>query len=311
MTLTAITNRTDQNNLLRGIWKGRAGYAFILPLFAFFIVFKALPIARSVWLVFMEYDFLKPSADHFVGLANFVQWAQDPRVLHAFWISIKFFLMSTPPLVVFGLLIALAIDRIRHAGLATLYRVLCYLPVVLPASILYYIWLWMYNPSWGVIDHILITILGINWPWPGWLSDPTAALPALAIMTIWEGVGGVMMLFLVGLNSIPGELYEAARIDGANEWQIAWHVTLPLLQNIFLIVTVLRLQVLGAVVQPLLMTQGGPINATMTYGLQAYYISFRDGNWDMGYGTTWFLILGLLSTGLAYVAWRTFRMEAT
>jgi ABC-type sugar transport system permease subunit len=118
-----------------------------------------------------------------------------------------------------------------------------------------------------------------------------------------------MILFLVGLSSISQELREAAKIDGANEWQIVRHVELPLLKPIFLIVIVMRLQVLGLVEEPLVMTNGSPLRSTMTYGLQAYYISFRDGNWDMGYGSTWFMLLGLLSIITALVAWRLMRQE--
>ena len=118
-----------------------------------------------------------------------------------------------------------------------------------------------------------------------------------------------MVLFLVGLSSISNELREAARIDGANEWQVIRFLELPLLTPIFLIILVLRLQVLGLVEEPLAMTEGGPLRSTMTYGLQAYYISFRDGNWRMGYGSTWFLMLGLISTLAAFFAWKLMRQE--
>jgi ABC-type sugar transport system permease subunit len=119
-----------------------------------------------------------------------------------------------------------------------------------------------------------------------------------------------MILFLVGLSNISNELREAARIDGASEWQVIRFVELPLLKPIFLIILVLRLQVLGLIEEPLVMTDGGPLRTTMTYGLQAYYISFRDGNWNMGYGSTWFLMLGLLSTLTALLAWKLMRQEA-
>jgi ABC-type sugar transport system permease subunit len=126
-------------------------------------------------------------------------------------------------------------------------------------------------------------------------------------MSIWRLMGATMILFLVGLNNIPQELNEAARIDGANEWQLLRHVTLPLLAPIFLVIMVLRLQVLGLIAEPLFMTEGGPVRSTMTYGLQAYYITFRDGNWRMGYGATWFIMLSIFSTLVAFLGWRWFR----
>lgn len=118
-----------------------------------------------------------------------------------------------------------------------------------------------------------------------------------------------MLLFLVGLGTISNEIREAARIDGASEWQVIRHIELPLLVPTFLIVLVLRLQVLGMVEEPLVMTQGSPVRSTMTYGLQAYYISFRDGYWNMGYGSTWLIILGIFSAATAVIAWKLMHKE--
>ena len=142
-----------------------------------------------------------------------------------------------------------------------------------------------------------------------WLRDPATSLISLAIMSVWRLFGVTMILFLVGLNSISQELREAAKIDGANEWHIVRYLELPLLKPIFLIVIVMRLQVLGLVEEPLVMTDGGPLRSTMTYGLQSYYISFRDGNWDLGYGSTWFIIFGIVSTAAAFIAWKLMRQE--
>jgi ABC-type sugar transport system permease subunit len=116
-----------------------------------------------------------------------------------------------------------------------------------------------------------------------------------------------MMLFLVGLNNISAELIDAAKIDGASVWQEIRYITLPLLRPIFLIILVLRLQVLGVILEPLVMTEGSPIRRTMTYGLQAYYICFRDGNWRQGYGSTWFVMLGIFSSLMAYLGWKRMR----
>lgn len=292
------------------VWEARVAYLFISPMLAFFCVFVVYPFLRTVQLMFMRYEFLRPDRRSFVGLANIIEWAQDPRVLETFWVSVQFFLLYVISSTLLALLVALALDRVARAYLATLYRTIFYLPVVLPAGIIFIVWTWIYDPTWGVMNTLLQNVLGIPWPWDRWLRDPDTALISLVLMSVWRLMGVTMILFLVGLSNISNELREAARIDGASEWQVIRFVELPLLKPIFLIILVLRLQVLGLIEEPLVMTEGSPLRTTMTYGLQAYYISFRDGNWNMGYGSTWFLMLGLLSTLTALLAWKLMRQEA-
>lgn len=295
--------------LKKRIWSGRNGYLFIIPMLIFYLIFVFYPFFRTLMLVFMRFEFLRPDRRAFVGLDNLIEWVQDPRVLETAWVSIKFFLYYVPASIIIALAVALVLDRVGRANLATIYRTIFYLPVVLPASIIFLIWTWIYDPQWGVLNTLLIEVLNIDWPWAMWLRDPDTSLISLAIMSVWRLMGVTMILFLVGLSSISQELREAAKIDGANEWHIVRYLELPLLKPTFLIVLVMRLQVLGLVEEPLVMTDGGPLRSTMTYGLQSYYISFRDGNWDLGYGSTWFIILGLVSTVTALVAWRLMRRE--
>jgi ABC-type sugar transport system permease subunit len=291
------------------IWRGRVGYLFILPMLIIHAIFVLYPFFRTVMLMFMNFEFLRPDRTGFIGLGNLIEWAKDPRVLETFWVSVKFFLYYVPSSVLLALVVALVLDRVGRKRLAALYRTIFYLPVVLPASIIFIIWTWIYDPSWGVMNTLFNNVLHINWPWEMWLRDPATSLPSLAFMSVWRLMGVTLILFLVGLSNISNELREAAKIDGANEWQIVRFLELPLLKPIFLIVLVMRLQVLGLVEEPLVMTDGGPLRSTMTYGLQAYYISFRDGNWDMGYGSTWFILLGIFSTLAAFLAWKFMRQE--
>ena len=295
--------------LMKRIWDGRAGYLYIFPMLIFYALFVLYPFFRTLILMFMRFEFLRPDRKAFIGLDNLVEWVQDPRVPETFLVSIKFFLYYVPSSILVALIVALVLDRVGRAYLATAYRTIFYLPVVLPASIIFIIWTWIYDPQWGVLNTLLMDVLKIDWPWPMWLSDPATSLISLAIMSVWRLFGVTMILFLVGLSSISKELREAAKIDGANEWHIVRYLELPLLKPIFLIVIIMRLQVLGLVEEPLVMTNGGPLRSTMTYGLQAYYISFHDGNWDLGYGSTWFIILGVVSTVTAFVAWKLMRQE--
>ena len=308
LTSGAVPAARSRGNLLQRIWKAKLAYLLLIPLLIFYGLFVLYPSFRTIQFVFMQYEFLRPDRVHFSGLENIIRWIQDPRVLETTWVTIKFFLMYVPSSTLLALVVALALDRVRRVRVATLYRTIFYLPVVLPAGIIFIVWTWIFDPTWGVLNT-LIWNLNIPWPWTRWLADPVSALPSLAFMSVWRLMGVTMILFLVGLGNISNEIRESARIDGASEWQLIRFIELPLLIPTFLIVLTLRLQVLGMVEEPLVMTQGSPVRTTMTYGLQAYYISFRDGNWDMGYGSTWFIILGVFSALTAVLAWKLMHKE--
>ncbi len=279
-------------------------YLFLLPLLAFYLTFTLWPLLRSVWLSFTDYEFLDPRSGDFVGLANYLEWLKDPAVPETLWIAIQFTLMYVAASTLYAFIVAVLLDRVKSANTATVYRVFFFLPVVLPSAVVYYVWKWMYDASYGVFNHLLIDVLHLPIQPIGWLTDPDVALKSLVMMSTWELMGTTMMLFLVGLNNISNDLYEAAKIDGASEWQSLLHITLPMLKPIFLIIVVMRLRVLGIVVEPLVMTLGDPLRSTMTYGLHAYFTSFQWGNYRIGYGATWFVLLGILSTLLAFAGWK-------
>ncbi len=289
-------------------WRPRGesvlGYLFIAPLYLVFGAFVLYPIAVAIRYAFARYRFLRGEPPTFNGLVNLERWISDPLVPETIGITLKYTAIYVPVSTLYALAVALLLDRVISHRLATAYRVLLYLPVVLPASILFHMWKWMYDPTWGVFNQLL-AVAGFS---PlRWLSDPSLALPSIAVAEVWHLMGVTMMLFLVGLNNIPREMSEAAMVDGANPWQVVRDVTLPLLRPIFLIVLVLRLQTLGIVIPPLIMTAGGPIRSTTTYGLQAYFIAFRDEAWNIGYASMWFLMLALFSTVIAFLGWRFVR----
>jgi fructooligosaccharide transport system permease protein len=298
----------SSGSFIERVWKGKLAYLLLVPLLFFYGVFVLYPSLRTFQFVFMRYEFLRPDRVGFNGLDNIIRWFQDPRVLETSWVTVKFFLLYVPASTLLAFMVALALDRVTRVRLASLYRTIFYLPVVLPAGIIFIVWTWIFDPTWGVLNTIIWN-LGIPWPWTKWLASPDSALASLAFMSVWRLMGVTMLLFLVGLGNISNEVREAARIDGASEWQLIRFIELPLLIPTFLIILTLRLQVLGMVEEPLVMTQGSPVRTTMTYGLQAYYISFRDGNWDMGLGSTWFLILGLFSALAAAIAWKLMHRE--
>ena len=295
--------------LLKKMWREKEGYLYIAPLMIFVGVFVFYPIIYTFIITTMRYEFLRPDRREFIGLANYVEWFKDPAVWETGGNTLHFLAIYIPIHIVYGLILALLTHSLINKKATTVYRSLLYLPVVLPMPIVAVAWKWMYDPTLGVFNHLLIDVLGINWQHPGWLSDAGFALQAISIMSIWQFSGWIMMLFLVGLNNIPNELYEAARIDGSNAIKSFFRITLPLLKPTFFVIIIMRLSVLGITVEPLIMTEGGPNRATMTYGLQAYYTAFRWGNWRIGYASTWYVMLALIATVLGVIAWKVLKSD--
>ncbi len=162
--------------LLRNIWNGKIAYFLLIPLLFFYGLFVLYPSFRTVQFVFMRYEFLRPDRVQFNGLANIIRWVQDERVLETTWVTVKFFLMYVPSSTLLALLVALALDRVVRVKLATVYRTIFYLPVVLPAGIIFIVWTWIFDPTWGV----LIPSSGIyTYPGPGhagWQIQPRLCL---------------------------------------------------------------------------------------------------------------------------------------
>lgn len=282
------------------------GYLFILPLILVMGGFVFLPLLNTIRLSFYEYSFIFDTS-RFVGFRNYTDWLVDERTWQSWWVSIKFFIYYVPLNILLSLVIALGIDRIAANYFAGIYRSLLYFPVVLPAAIVFQMWIWLYDPSVGFFA-LTAQALGLDVAF-NWLGNPSLALPALAMMSIWRLMGETIILLLVGLANIPKELTEASRIDGASEWQSIWKITLPLLKPTFFLILILRLRVLGLVVEPLFMTEGGPIGATMTYGLQAFFVFYRND--QVGYASAWFVLLGITSLLLALLLWKTLRPNST
>lgn len=285
----------------RNFWTSRRwhdirwGYGLALPAIALTAVFVVYPLVRSVYLTFFDYSFLM-NEKSFAGFENYIDWVQDPRMWHSAWIALKYFLLYVPPSMVVALLIAVAIDRLARKRWQNLYRAVFYFPIVLPAAIVFQMWVWIYDPSVGVITQTFREVgvtLNINW-----LGNADTALAAIAVMSIWRVLGETVIFFLVGLAAIPKDLIEQARIDGASELGVVLRIQLPLLMPMIVLVLVLRLRVLEATTEMLYMTQGGPIDATMTYGLQAYTLFNRHD--DIGYANTWFVLLALFALAVAW-----------
>ncbi|GAK60325.1 binding-protein-dependent transport systems inner membrane component [Candidatus Vecturithrix granuli] len=268
-------------------------YLFFLPFLIAFIAFRAIPFAQSIWLTFHKWDIF--GEPEFVGLANFTQAFTTPRFWDSLWHTIYFTLLTVPPLVVFGFLLAILVHgNILFKGF---FRSAFYLPYVLSISVVCLTWGLLYNSSYGVLNSF-VTSMGFR---PiKWLGDPSWAMPSIAITTIWWTLGFNFLIYLAGLQQISRNYYEACDIDGANSWQKLRYITIPLLKRSHVLVLVLQviasLQIFG---QVYIMTGGGPGGKTRVLVQYVYEQGFRY--FKMGYAQTIAFVFFLLMIGVSYV----------
>ena len=191
-----------------------------------------------------------------------------------------------PGTIIFPLLLAILVDRVREPRLATLYRVVLLIPALIPSTLVFVLWKWMYNYQVGPINYLLVEVFELFTfqNAPQWLGGTVLTLPSIAIMEVWWGLGYHAIFFLAGLAAIPKEMTEAARLDGANEWNVFWHVTLPRLAPIMMILVVLRFGTSMAVIDEYLIFGGfNRASPTYTWTIFMYDQAFNLGLWRQGF----------------------------
>ena len=266
------------------------GYLFISPVILGYLIWVAGPMLMAIWLSLTEWDMLRPAT--FVGLSNYQQMLHDDLFWKSLTVTFYFTLVSVPLSLAISFAVAMLVN-VNVRGIS-LFRMLFYLPSIVPLVVSAVLWLWIFNSELGLLNALLHW-LGL--PKVLWLQDSRWAMPALIIMSLWT-IGGSMVIFLAGLQGIPQHLYEAAEIDGANYWQRLWNVTIPMMSPVIFFNLVIGLiAALQTFVPGYLMTQGGPENSTLFYGLYIFRSAFRD--FKMGYAAalSWvlFAIVLLLS----------------
>lgn len=244
------------------------GYAILLPTAAILLVFRFLPMLQAFWISLHEYDLIRPA--RFVGLANFIDLLWDPLFLNSARVSVAYVVFSCVPVWVLSLALAVLFNREIRAK--NLFRSAAFMPVVMPMVVNALVWTFMYHQD-GVVNTIL-GWFGID-PVP-WLRSSTWALWAVIVIGIWRATPYYMVIFLAGLQAIPNEYYEAAKIDGADAWTEFRHITLPLLKPTTLLVMVMSVIVAMKVFAvPLIMTGGGPADSTRVLPLFIYQTAFE------------------------------------
>jgi multiple sugar transport system permease protein len=211
------------------------GLLFVLPFLVFYVAFLVWPTLSAFGLSFFN-ESLTGLRGELVGLGNWTAMLGDSAMWSALGNTLYFTLLSTPPLVLIGLVMALLTNRAMP--LQRLWRLSFFVPFLLPASVVTLIWIWIYQPGFGLLNGAL-TSMGLSET--GWLSDPSLAMLSVVIATVWWTVGFNFLLYLAALQQIPEHLYEAASIDGAGWWNRLWSITLPLLKRTTGLIIVLQL----------------------------------------------------------------------
>ena len=262
-------------------------YLFISPVCIGLLVFTIGPILASLYFSFTEYNIIR--APKWVGLDKFHDLIQD----ELFWQSLKvtslYVAMHLPISLVLALGIALLMNQ-KVRGII-FFRTVYYLPSVVSGVAVALLWMWIFNPEFGILNTLLALV---NIQGPAWLFDEHWSLPAIALMSLW-GVGGSMLIYLAGLQGIPSELYEAAEIDGASRWRRFWFITLPLLSTVILFNLVMGLIASFQEFTPAyVMTSGGPNFSTLFYNYYLYENAFEY--LYMGYASAmaWVLLVIVL-----------------
>ncbi|MBW7633554.1 sugar ABC transporter permease [Bacillus licheniformis] len=272
-------------------------YTFLGPALLILSVFLVIPLIMAVYYAFTDYYLLTPDLRKFVGFDNFIKLFKDPIFLKSLSNTLKFVVLVIPLQIGAALGLALLLNKKRKAN--TFFKVAYFSPVVMSLVVISVLWLYLLNPNEGMINNVL-THVGLP-PQP-FLTSPNQAIFTIVFVSVWQGAGFQMLIFLAGLQNIPGDVYEAAQLDGMNKWQRFIYITLPLLKptSVFIFITTL-ISAFKLLVQPMVMTQGGPVNSTMTVVYYIYQTGFTDRM--VGYASSIALLFGTI-IGLVTLAQR-------
>lgn len=278
-----------------------AGLLFVLPSLVFVVIFFLVPLGMTVWMSLHNWPLLGKHS--FTGLENYQDLLSDDTFWSSLGFTTRYTLLVTPLIFVVAYALALLVNRAaRWVGL---FRTIYFLPVVIGLGTSSLLWVWMFNDQVGILQLVLTRLNLISEPV---LGNYGTAFAAVLVSVVWKTVGFTMILLLVGMQSIPDELYEAARIDGASPWQSQRFITIPLLRRTFALALILS--VIGSYLafdQFYIMTGGGPNNSTITVVYWIYRASFTY--FKLGYGSALSLLLMLILTAISIVQLLVLREE--
>ena len=268
--------------------EARWGWFFIAPWIGGFLVFTLIPVVTSFFLSFTDYELV--TAPRWVGTKNFVDLFTADRLFLLSLYNTAYYVLFSVPLGIIGAFTLSMLLNVKLRGM-NFYRTVFYLPAVTSGVAVSLLWMWLFNPQFGLINYLLRS-LGLYAP--GWLVDPHWAKPAFIVMSLW-GVGGTAVIFLAGLQGVPRSLYEAAEIDGASTWQRFWNITVPMMTPVIFFNLIMG--IIGSFqvfTQAYVMTSGGPQDATLFYVLYLFRQGFALLRMGYAAAMAWILFIIIL-----------------
>jgi multiple sugar transport system permease protein len=283
---------------------GLAGWLFVAPALTVIAVFFALPVLSALALSLTDFDIyaLADSRNlRFVGLGNYIGLLANPLFWHALGNTLYFVVVGVPLSIMLSLGAALLLNS-KLGWFKPFFRTAYFAPVVTTVVAVAVIWRYLFHTSYGLVNWIL-SIIGVH---PvDWLGDPHWAMPTIILFAVWKNFGYNMIIFLAGLQAIPEDLYEAARIDGASGWRQFQHVTLPMLGPTMVLVGILTLAgYFQLFAEPYVMTQGGPLQSTVS----VLYLMYEQGFkwWNLGNASAvaflLFVLMSIVTSALLWLA---------
>src|SRR5690606_8394544 len=299
-----------------GMRDSLGNWLFLLPAVAFFLLWQVWPIIQVAWYSFTDFRFLDPNAPttilglpkNFVGFQNFRNVLQDDLMWKGLMRAALFTALFVPGMILIPMVIATLVDRVSNPKLATAYRLILLIPAMIPGPLVFVLWKWMYDLYIGPINYILVNVLGLFTvrDQPQWLGDETLVFFSLAFMEWWWGLGYHTMFFLAGMATIPRDMIDAARIDGASEFRLWRNIIVPRLLPVILVLVVIRFGTAMAIIDEyLIMGAFNRERPTYTWTVYMWETAFVTGDWRQGYAAAigWVGALAMLIVvvGMFYV----------
>lgn len=290
-----------QTAKITGIRRRLLPYLILSPYLVHLLLFVLFPVVFSVVLTFHKWNIIAPM--EYVGLDNFRRLFQDRLFWKAVLNTLQFLLVHIPLQVVLALALAYFLNE--KIILRSFFRASFFLPVVISGVVVTILWQQLYGLETGLLNRAL-TAVGLNRV--EWLSNPFIAMVSIAIMATWKNVGLYVILFLVGLQTVPRSYYEAAEVEGASAWQQFRYITLPAINpTIFMVLILSTIGGFSLFIEPYIMTDGGPLNSTLSAMLYIYKQAF--GYYQMGYSATLGLFFAMLIMAVVAVQKMTIEKE--
>ena len=253
-------------------------YLLVSPYIIFVAVFVIFPVVFSLILTFHKWNIIAPMK--FIGVENYTRLFRDRLFWTSIFNTLKFLLLHIPLQLAVALFLAVLLNQKLRA--AAFFRASFFMPVIVSGVVVTILWQQLLGFDAGIINRLLVA-LGLNKV--GWLVNPDIAIYSIAVMATWKNVGLYVILFLVGLQTVPTQYYEAAKLEGANKWQQFYYITLPMINpTVFMVVVLSTIGGFSLFIEPYIMTGGGPLNKTLSGVLYIYKQAFQYYN--MGYSAT-------------------------